>query len=96
MRRLSIANPELVKIAVQGHTSSEEQSAKKLSKSRAEAVVSALTKLKVEPARLVVESYGLERPIADNATQAGRAKNRRVEFRVLEMVSHARPAVAAP
>jgi outer membrane protein OmpA-like peptidoglycan-associated protein len=43
-----------------------------------------LVKKGVEPARLVIKSWGSERPIADNATAEGRAANRRVEFTVLE------------
>jgi OOP family OmpA-OmpF porin len=34
----------------------------------------------VGPARLSARSYGKTRPIADNATDAGRAQNRRVEI----------------
>ncbi len=38
----------------------------------------------VAPGRLVAVGYGESRPIADNNTVLGRAKNRRVEFTVLD------------
>jgi outer membrane protein OmpA-like peptidoglycan-associated protein len=76
-------NPGL-KIAVEGHASADEASAAKLSKARAEAVVSALRKLDVDPSRLVVESYGAERPIPDDGTKGGPERNRRVDFKVIE------------
>jgi len=36
----------------------------------------------VDPGRLKAEGYGQEHPIADNSTQEGRAKNRRIDLRV--------------
>jgi outer membrane protein OmpA-like peptidoglycan-associated protein len=41
-----------------------------------------LEKLGVEPARLVAQGYGEEHPVADNATEEGRQKNRRISMRV--------------
>ncbi len=40
------------------------------------------TDKKIDPGRLIVMSYGEKSPVADNATDAGRAKNRRVEILV--------------
>ena len=37
----------------------------------------------VAPTQLVSKGYGEEQPVATNDTDAGRAQNRRVEFRVL-------------
>ncbi len=51
----------------------------KLSKKRAEAVMQYLiSDFAIDPARLSFEGFGEDDPIADNATKAGRAKNRRV------------------
>ncbi len=56
-----------------------------LSKRRAEAVRDYLIIEKgIAPDRLTAEGYGSKQPIADNATPEGRAKNRRVEFKIIE------------
>ncbi|WP_200764064.1 OmpA family protein [Nitrosophilus alvini] len=69
------------KAEIQGHTDSIGSKAynKKLSERRAKAVYEMLIKLGVEPERLTYIGYGEEMPIADNSTEEGRAKNRRVE-----------------
>ena len=54
----------------------------KLSGDRAKTVESELVKLGVEDARLEAEGYGQEHPVADNATEEGRAANRRISVRV--------------
>ena len=52
----------------------------KLSQQRAESVVHYLVdKLGIEPSRLSAKGYGMTQPIADNSTEAGRLKNRRIE-----------------
>ena len=56
----------------------------KLSQDRANSVVGELTALGVSADRLSAEGYGMEHPIADNSTAAGRAQNRRVAIRVVE------------
>lgn len=56
----------------------------KLSSDRATSVMSELTKLGVEPARMDAKGYGEEHPVADNATEEGRAKNRRISLRVTQ------------
>jgi OmpA-OmpF porin, OOP family len=57
----------------------------KLSQKRAESVVSELKKLKVNATQIVgAEGYGPMHPVADNATEEGRAKNRRISVNVRE------------
>ena len=53
-----------------------------LSKARAETGMNALTGLGIEKGRLEAEGYGSQHPVADNATEEGRAKNRRIAVRV--------------
>ncbi len=77
-----VAHPELTRIDVEGHTDSAGDAAynKDLSQRRAAAVVRYLEGRGVRAALLVPIGHGEERPVADNATPAGRAKNRRVEL----------------
>lgn len=67
---------------VQGHTDDvgDEAYNQKLSSARAEAVRAWLTAHGVVAARLSARGYGKNQPIADNGSDAGRAKNRRVEL----------------
>ncbi len=80
-------NEQLKLIEIQGHTSSEGSEAfnKALSEMRAAAVVDALVQRGVAPERLRAKGYGPSKPVADNATEAGRIKNRRVEYVIVEM-----------
>jgi outer membrane protein OmpA-like peptidoglycan-associated protein len=52
----------------------------KLSQQRAEAVMAALVERGIAPGRLAAKGYGQATPVADNRTEEGRAKNRRVEL----------------
>jgi len=54
----------------------------KLSQQRAETVMADLLKLGIDASRLEAEGYGQEHPVADNGTEEGRAKNRRINLRV--------------
>ena len=74
-------NPS-VRFEVQGHTDNQGSDAVNdpLSQQRAEAVVKALEGLGVDGFNLRAVGKGSHEPIADNKTDAGRAKNRRVEF----------------
>jgi OOP family OmpA-OmpF porin len=73
------------KVMVTGHTDNvgTEEYNKKLSVRRAEAVRDYLISLGVDPAKLEVAGEGEAKPVADNSTAAGRAKNRRVEIEVV-------------
>ena len=80
------AHPEIGKLRVEGHTDAQGKRAYnvKLSQRRAAAVVKALVKRGVPAERLVAQGFGPDQPVADNATTEGRAKNRRVELRVVD------------
>jgi OOP family OmpA-OmpF porin len=75
-------HPEIARVAVDGHTDSVggEKPNLNLSQRRAVSVVKWLTEHGVDARRLEARGFGPRRPIADNKTEAGRAKNRRVEF----------------
>jgi len=71
-----------LKIAIEGHTDNSGGAARnrELSGARASSVLSALVNLGIDPARMSAEGFGPDKPLADNADAAGRAKNRRVEL----------------
>ncbi|PGH19403.1 hypothetical protein RN96_14775 [Fusobacterium polymorphum] len=74
-------------VTIVGHTDYIASNAynMKLSKRRAEAVKAKLIELGLEPNRIVETiARGEEEPIADNSTTEGRAKNRRVEFKLVK------------
>lgn len=56
----------------------------KLSQDRASNVMAALVTQGVDPSLLDARGYGEEHPVADNATEAGRAQNRRISVRVTQ------------
>lgn len=74
-------NPELM-LGVEGHTDNVGDSAANilLSENRAKAVKEAIVAEKIDEARLSTVGYGEDKPVADNGTEEGRAKNRRVEL----------------
>lgn len=82
---LMLENP-LMKIEVSGHTdkTGSETVNLTLSESRAKTVVMYLMRKGIERSRIQYKGYGSSQAIADNATAQGRAKNRRVEFKILE------------
>lgn len=71
-----------LKIAIEGHTDNVGQAAanKSLSEKRAQSVMAAIVAGGIDPKRLSAAGVGQERPIADNRSEEGRAKNRRVEL----------------
>jgi outer membrane protein OmpA-like peptidoglycan-associated protein len=80
------ANKGIKRMAVEGHTDNKGSADlnKSLSQQRANSVMTWLTQHGIEKDRVEAHGYGMEKPIEDNNTDAGRAKNRRVEFHILE------------
>jgi outer membrane protein OmpA-like peptidoglycan-associated protein/tetratricopeptide (TPR) repeat protein len=79
-------NPTIT-VEVGGHTDDVgyDQDNMVLSQHRAQAVVSYLVSKGIDAKRLVAKGYGETKPIAENTTEAGRAKNRRTEMKVLTL-----------
>ena len=78
-------NPSVTKLRIEGHTDNVGKAKynKKLSQQRADAVKDFLVKVGIDANRLESVGYGAERPIADNKTDEGKEKNRRVEFNIV-------------
>lgn len=76
--------PAGTRIEAGGHTDNTGDAAANmtLSQQRADAVVTKLKELGVADGILTAKGYGQEKPIADNSTEEGRARNRRMEFSV--------------
>jgi outer membrane protein OmpA-like peptidoglycan-associated protein len=73
-----------IKMNIAGHTDNTGKPEKNqaLSTARAESVKNYLVSKGVSESRLTATGFGQDQPIADNTTTAGKAKNRRVEFKV--------------
>jgi outer membrane protein OmpA-like peptidoglycan-associated protein len=80
------SHPQIKRVSIDGFASNEGNAAfnKKLSDDRAKAVMAYLVAHGVDQSRLTARGWGIEHPIADNATEEGREKNRRVEFNIIE------------
>jgi outer membrane protein OmpA-like peptidoglycan-associated protein len=83
LRKVLIEYPTM-KIELSGHTDNKGSSDynKKLSDSRAKAVLDYLVKKGISPDRMTSVGYGFDRPMAPNDTDAGRQLNRRTEFEI--------------
>jgi len=80
-------NPQIKKVAIEGHTSSEgsDKHNLKLSDQRAKAVMDYLVKKGGLPAEMfTAKGFGETKLIGDETTEEGREKNRRVEFNIVE------------
>jgi outer membrane protein OmpA-like peptidoglycan-associated protein len=78
-------NPN-IKVEIGGHTDGVggEKANQKLSEKRALSAKKYIQdKFNIPDNRLIVKGYGETKPVADNKTQEGRSKNRRVEFKVI-------------
>ncbi|MBV8876645.1 MAG: OmpA family protein [Gammaproteobacteria bacterium] len=75
-----------VKIRIAGYTddTGEPTANLRLSEERANNVMDELVKLGIDPARMSARGYGREHPVADNSTEEGRQKNRRISLRVTD------------
>jgi OmpA-OmpF porin, OOP family len=75
------ANPSL-NVSIEGHTDNTGTPAanKTLSENRAKAVMNALITEGIDKSRLSAKGWGQEKPVSDNTTEEGKAKNRRVEI----------------
>src|SRR6185295_6452515 len=84
--RLMEEHKDIKRIRIEGHTDEvgPSMSNQTLSEHRAESVRKALIQRGVSPGRLTARGRGETQPIAPNKTAAGRAKNRRVEFVLIE------------
>jgi len=73
--------PQLL-VGVEGHTDGTGTAAgnRVLSKARAESVVKAIAAAGIDRSRMSAAGHGQDKPVADNATEEGRARNRRVEI----------------
>jgi outer membrane protein OmpA-like peptidoglycan-associated protein len=79
-------NPHIKKIRVEGHASSDgaDYYNMQLSDRRAKAVMKYLVEHGIPQETLEAKGFGETKPIADNETEEGREKNRRVEFNIIE------------
>ncbi len=91
------ANPEL-KVVIEGHTDNRGNAEfnRKLSDQRAKAIMKKLIQDGVDPNRLSAIGYGKTKPIKSNNTAAGRAANRRVEFKIVDEDAPNAPAQDIP
>jgi len=93
-----IRHPEIRRIEVQGHTdnSGTPEHNRGLSEERAEAVRAWLVQHGVLSDRLVARGYGQDNPLVPNVTAANRARNRRVQFIILDRSDAGPAALEAP
>jgi OmpA-OmpF porin, OOP family len=84
--RVLSEHPEVLKVQIEGHTDSiaGPKLNMKLSRDRVASVRAYLIEKGISPKRLGVKAFGESKPIADNKTDEGRAKNRRVDFRIMK------------
>jgi OOP family OmpA-OmpF porin len=79
-------NPHIKKISIEGHASAEGDPKHnlKLSDDRAKSVQKYLVDKGIDAKSLTAKGFGITKPIADNKTEEGKEKNRRVEFVIVE------------
>jgi OmpA-OmpF porin, OOP family len=77
-----LSKDKTLRISIEGHTDNVGNAAanKSLSEKRAQSVMAALAAGGIEAKRLQAKGFGSEAPVADNRSEEGKAKNRRVEL----------------
>ena len=80
-------NPRVTKLRIEGHTDNVGTAPTniELSGQRALTVKTAVVAKGVDKNRIISVGCGQDKPVADNGTEDGRAKNRRTEFRIAEL-----------
>ena len=91
-------HPEVLKLEIQGHTSSEggPDYNMRLSIDRSNAVLAWLVDHGIDAQRLVPHGYGLTQPLVPNDSEPHRQRNRRVQFRMLEQQPGSAPLGPQP
>lgn len=91
--RLMKVNADIKHLAIEGHTDNRGSDAlnEKLSNDRAGAVMKYLAEHGIDAGRLSAKGFGPKRPIADNNTNDGRQRNRRVEFHIVDQAGVTTP-----
>jgi len=81
-----LKNKKNMVIEISGHTDDvgETMANQKLSEGRATAVKNYLISKGVKPTQVTAIGFGKTKPIADNKTAEGKAKNRRIEIKILK------------
>lgn len=84
-----LMSSDKVVIEIGGHTNNvpTEEYCDRLSTARAKSVAEYLVKKGVHPSKVQFKGYGKKMPLADNKTAFGRAKNQRVEIKILSLSS---------
>jgi OOP family OmpA-OmpF porin len=87
------AHPEIQRLLIEGHTDTRagEVYNLELSKRRAASVRTYLEESGVDAERLCSQGFGQSRPVAENDTEEGMARNRRVEFTILPPLAEGEP-----
>jgi outer membrane protein OmpA-like peptidoglycan-associated protein len=98
MVRVITEHPEIGRVAIEGHTDDRGRDARNLdlSNRRAQSVMRFLVEHGIPADRLTAQGFGETRPAAPNTTSEGRAQNRRVEFRLIDLAASAPEPAPAP
>lgn len=96
--KLMTVNKDIKLVAIEGHTDDRGSVAmnEKLSDDRSNSVRQYIIDKGIHPDRLTAKGYGPAKPIADNKTNEGRQKNRRVEFHIRDRAAGAEPGGDTP